>query len=59
MNVNNQQNTTTMKHLVVSFRVADNGWVFVSGFALHNAQFKGQMLMAKLINLIFQTLRTD
>jgi hypothetical protein len=25
-----------------------NGWVFVSGFALHNAQFNGQMLMAKL-----------
>ena len=24
MNVNNQQNTTTMKHLVVSVRVADN-----------------------------------
>jgi len=29
MNVNNQQNTTTMKHLVVSVRVADNGWVYV------------------------------
>jgi len=25
-----------------------NGWVFVSGFALHNAQFKAQILMAKL-----------
>jgi hypothetical protein len=23
-----------------------NGWVFVSGFALHNAQLKAQMLMA-------------
>jgi hypothetical protein len=28
--------------------LAPNGWVFVSGFALHNAQFNGQMLMAKL-----------
>ena len=28
-----------------------NGWVFVSGFALHNAQFKGQMLMAKLAQI--------
>ena len=25
-----------------------NGWVFVSGFALHNAQFKAQMLVAKI-----------
>jgi hypothetical protein len=31
--------------------VRDNGWVFVSGFALHNAQFKGQMLMAKLAQI--------
>ena len=28
-----------------------NGWVFVSGFALHNAQFRGQMLMAKLAQI--------
>jgi hypothetical protein len=28
--------------------IAANGRVFVSGFALHNAQFGGQMLMAKL-----------
>ncbi len=28
-----------------------NGRVFVSGFALHNAQFKGQMLMAKLAQI--------
>lgn len=28
-----------------------NGWVFVSGFALHNAQSKGQMLMAKLAQI--------
>lgn len=28
-----------------------NGWVFVSGFALHDAQFKGQMLMAKLAQI--------
>lgn len=32
-------------------KVAHNGWVFVSGFALHNAQFKGQMLMAKLAQI--------
>lgn len=31
--------------------IAPNGWVFVSGFALHNAQFKGQMLMAKLAQI--------
>ena len=31
--------------------LAYNGWVFVSGFALHNAQFKGQMLMAKLAQI--------
>ncbi len=28
-----------------------NGWVFVSGFALHNAQFKGQKLMVKLAQI--------
>lgn len=28
-----------------------NGWVFVSGFALHNAQFKAQKLMAKLAQI--------
>lgn len=28
-----------------------NGWVFVSGFALHNAQFKAQILMAKLAQI--------
>jgi len=33
------------------FKIAYNGWVFVSGFALHNAQFKGQMLMAKLAQI--------
>ena len=32
--------------------MADNGWVFVSGFALHNAQFKGQMLIAKLAQIL-------
>jgi len=31
--------------------ITANGWVFVSGFALHNAQFKGQMLMAKLAQI--------
>jgi hypothetical protein len=31
--------------------MAYNGWVFVSGFALHNAQFKGQILMAKLAQI--------
>lgn len=31
--------------------IAYNGWVFVSGFALHKAQFKGQMLMAKLAQI--------
>ena len=31
--------------------IAHNGWVFVSGFALHNAQFKAQMLMAKLAKI--------
>jgi hypothetical protein len=31
--------------------IGHNGWVFVSGFALHNAQFKGQMLMAKLAQI--------
>jgi hypothetical protein len=31
--------------------MAYNGWVFVSGFALHNAQFKRQMLMAKLAQI--------
>jgi hypothetical protein len=30
---------------------AGNDWVFVSGFALHNAQFKGQILMAKLAQI--------
>ena len=28
-----------------------NGWVFVSGFTLHNAQFKAQMLMAKIAQI--------
>jgi len=32
-------------------KVDANGWVFVSGFALHNAQFKAQMLMAKLAQI--------
>lgn len=31
--------------------IAENGWVFVSGFALHNVQFKAQMLMAKLAQI--------
>jgi hypothetical protein len=36
----------------ISFsKVAYNGWVFVPGFALQNAQFKGQMLMAKLAQI--------
>ena len=30
-------------------KMAHNGWVFVSGFALHNVQFKGQMLVANLL----------
>ena len=37
--------------LLVSLYDKINGWVFVSGFALHNAQFKGQMLMAKLAQI--------
>jgi hypothetical protein len=35
----------------IYLKLAPNGWVFVSGFALHNAQFKGQMLMAKLAQI--------
>jgi len=35
----------------VSCGITHNGWVFVSGFALHNAQFKAQMLMAKLAQI--------
>ena len=37
--------------LLVSLYDKINGWVFVSGFALHNAQFRGQMLMAKLAQI--------
>lgn len=32
-------------------KIFGNGWVFVSGFALHNAQFKAQILMAKLAQI--------
>ena len=41
----------TSQHSRGSFRVTANGWVFVSGFALHDAQFKGQKLMAKLAQI--------
>jgi len=37
--------------VIVSGKMAHNGWVFMSGFALHNAQFRGQMLMAKLAQI--------
>ena len=40
-------NLNTKRHTPIAY----NGWVFVSGFALHNAQFKGQMLMAKLAQI--------
>lgn len=35
----------------VSANIAHNGRVFVSGFALHNAQLKGQMFMEKLAQI--------
>lgn len=37
--------------IVCGRKVTHNGWVFVSGIALHNAQFRGQMLMAKLAQI--------